>query len=163
MSEYSAIPKTKKVFSLKKLLITYLCSWFVYKLYMCQCTKIQIHRREVSSCLFQIQEQSHVPKTKLQFFFQTIHFFVEIGNGTFFLQRQQLTRIKRERERVTRWCHKLTNNMIKTVLPEKDFSIKIVEICANGFKSYIALAKVENIMMIFFSFWSVIYVFVVEI
>ena len=155
MSEYSAIPKTKKVFSLKKLLITYLCSWFVYKLYMCQCTKIQIHRREVSSCLFQIQEQSHVPKTKLQFFFQTIHFFVEIENGTFFLPRQQLTRIKRE-------SHKLTNNMIKTVLPEKEFSIKIVEICANVLRA-IALAKVENIMMIFFPFWSVIYVFVVEI
>ena len=159
MSEYSAIPKTKKVFSLKKLLITYLCSWFVYKLYMCQCTKIQIHRREVSSCLFQIQEQSHVPKTKLQFFFQTIHFFCWNWKWNFLLTE---TTAYKNQERVTRWCHKLTNNMIKTVLPEKEFSIKIVEICANVLRA-IALAKVENIMMIFFPFWSVIYVFVVEI
>ena len=50
------------------------------------------------SCLFQIQEQSRVPKTKLQFFFKLHFFFVEIENGTFFLHRQQLTRIKIERE-----------------------------------------------------------------
>lgn len=86
------------------------------------------------------------PKQSYNFFFK-LHFFVEIENGTFFLQRQQLTRIKR----VTRWCHKLTNNMIKTVLPEKEFSIKIVEICANVLRA-IALAMVENIMMIFFPF-----------
>ena len=59
--------------------------------------------------------------------------------------------LQESRERVTRWCHKLTNNMIKTVLPEKEFSIKIVEICANVLRA-IALAKVENIMMIFFPF-----------
>ena len=90
------------------------------------------------------------PKQSYNFFFK-LHFFVEIENRTFFLPRQQLTRIKRERERVTRWCHKLTNNLIKTVLPEKEFSIKIVEICANVLRA-IALAKVENIMMIFFPF-----------
>ena len=159
MSEYSAIPKTKKVFSLKKLLITYLCSWFVYKLYMCQCTKIQIHRREVSSCLFQIQEQSHVPKTKLQFFFSNYIFLLKLKME---LSSYRDNSLQESRERVTRWCLKLTNNMIKTVLPEKEFSIKIVEICANVLRA-IALAKVENIMMIFFPFWSVIYVFVVEI
>ena len=41
--------------------------------------------------------------------------------------------------------------MIKTVLPGKEFSIKIVEICANVLRA-IALAMVDNIMMIFFPF-----------
>ena len=117
---------------------------------MCQCTKIQIHRREVSSCLFQIQEQSHVPKTKLQFFF---------SNYTFFLLKLKIelssyreNSLQESQERVTRWCHKLTNNMIKTVLPGKEFSIKIVENLCKCFKSYIALAMADDIMMIFFPF-----------
>ena len=80
------------------------------------------------------------------------------SNYTFFLLKLEMelssyrdNSLQESRERVTRWCLKLTNNMIKTVLPEKEFSIKIVEICANVLRA-IALAKVENIMMIFFPF-----------
>ena len=157
MSEYSAIPKTKKVFSLKKLLITYLCSWFVYKLYMCQCTKIQIHRREVLS--ISNSGTKSCSQNKVTIFFSNYIFLLKLKME---LSSYRDNSLQESRERVTRWCHKLTNNMIKTVLPEKEFSIKIVEICANVLRA-IALAKVENIMMIFFPFWSVIYIFVVEI
>ena len=80
------------------------------------------------------------------------------SNYTFFLLKLEMelssyrdNSLQESRERVTRWCHKLTNNMIKTVLPEKEFSIKIVEICANVLRA-IALAMVDNIMMIFFPF-----------
>ena len=58
--------------------------------------------------------------------------------------------------------------MIKTVLPEKVFSIKIVPM-SSGWDLYIqmfkaiALAMADNIMIIFLPILSVIYIFVVEI